>query len=172
MNFAYAIRYLAAASAIACAGFSAVGAVQALRYTPQLYRVGVPLGLTMPVAQGAWTVGEPVQRWSVDAHVAVLKALPASLRLAAIEFYNPQLLAPKTQGTSPVGAKDRAAPAVLRQAGPVAPVAPARVARPTSFASSLNPPAVQQPVLQQPLPQMATNIPPAGRFSVYGGAQQ
>ncbi|MFG6488286.1 hypothetical protein ACG04R_16485 [Roseateles sp. BYS78W] len=163
MNIAYATRYLAAASVMACAGFGALGAVQALRYAPQLYRVGVPLGLTVPVARGAYVVGEPVQRWSVDAHVAVLKALPVSLRLAAIETYNPQMLAPKTQGPSSVGAKDWTAPAVLLQAGPVAPVAPARVARPSSTASLLNQPAVQ--AVPQPQQQPA-HIPLPGRFDV------
>jgi hypothetical protein len=161
VSFAYATRYLAAASAIACAGFSALGAIQALRYTPQLYRVGVPLGLTMPVAGGARAVGSPVERWSVDAHVAVLKVLPASLQRMVIELYNPQLLVAKTQspspthGPSPVGAKDWIAPPVLRQAGPVAPVAPARVARPTPFASLPDLAAVQRPAAVQ-----AVNIPP------------
>jgi hypothetical protein len=149
VSFAYATRYLAAASAIACAGFSALGAVQALRYTPQLYRVGVPVWLTMPMAQGSHALGGSMERWSVDAHVAVLKALPASVRYAVVEFYNPQLKVPKTTSPGPVGAKNWTAPAVLRQAKPVAPVAPARAARPTPLASLPHQPAVAQRAPQQ-----------------------
>ena len=169
MSVASVTRYVAAASAIACAGFSVLGAVQVLRYTPHLYQVGVPLWLSMPVARASHALGEPMRQWAVGAHVDVLKALPAPVRYAAIELYNPQLLVPKSQSPVPEGAKGRSAPSVLRQAAPVAPVAPARVARPTPFASSPNSPAVAQQAQPTEVP---SSIPPAGRFSVYQGDQQ
>ena len=141
MNAAYATRYLAAVSAIACAGFSALGAVQALRYTPQLYRVGVPIRLTMPVALGAHALGEPMRQWSVGAHVEVLKAVPRSVRYAAIELYNPQLLVPKTQTPAPVGANLCARQAQLQRGGP----APRRLGVPGDLAGLFVPGALVLP---------------------------
>lgn len=143
---AYGTRGLAVASVVGCLGFSALGAAQMFRHANALSLVGVPVSLTAPVADGAWTLGAPIQRWSVSTFVAIVRHLPISARIAAIRLYRAE--------SGSTGAGWWNAPPVLRQAQPAAPAAPqvqtqtrvvSRVARPLSLASSSNHSAVQLP---------------------------
>jgi hypothetical protein len=128
-------RYVAAAAALACAGFGLLGVMQSLRYTPDISEYGVPAAVTQSLANGVSFLGLPMYRWAAKKNVEIILALPDPLKVAAIRAITPV----------PEEAKGWSAPAVLRPAaGPVASQSRglpmpgpsvSRSARPAHFAS-------------------------------------